>query len=74
MVLAPVLGNNTDLFQKWDSTFTSRILFVLTLPEVEKYLPTPTGAPHSGNAVDWAWNETKEKVVPVRLIDEKVFL
>ena len=43
----------------------------LTLPEVEKYLPTPTGAPPLGNAVDWAWNETKEKVVPVRLIDDK---
>ena len=43
----------------------------LTLPEVEKYLPTPTGAPPLGNAVDWAWDETKEKVVPVRLIDNK---
>ena len=43
----------------------------LVLPAVEKYLPTQTGAPPLGNASDWAWDETKEKVVPVRLIDEK---
>ena len=33
----------------------------LTLPEVEKYLPTETGEPPLGNATKWAW-DTEKKV------------
>jgi leucyl-tRNA synthetase len=29
----------------------------LILPKVEKYLPTPEGAPPLGNADTWAWDE-----------------
>ncbi len=43
----------------------------LTLPEVEKYLPTSDGKPPLGNAKDWAWDEANEKVVPVDQIDHK---
>ena len=32
----------------------------ITLPEVEKYLPTETGEPPLGNATVWAW-DTKTK-------------
>jgi len=34
----------------------------LSLPEVEKYLPTPEGAPPLGNAETWAWDTQKEKL------------
>ena len=43
----------------------------LTLPQVEKYLPTETGDPPLGNATEWAWHEANEKVVSVDLIDNK---
>jgi leucyl-tRNA synthetase len=43
----------------------------LNLPEVEKYLPTPEGAPPLGNAENWAWDTQEEKVVDNKLIDNK---
>ncbi|NNC62958.1 MAG: leucine--tRNA ligase, partial [Eudoraea sp.] len=43
----------------------------LTLPEVEKYLPTETGEPPLGNATDWAWCTKSEQVVANDLIDHK---
>jgi len=43
----------------------------LELPEVEKYLPTEDGDPPLGNAKDFAWDEMKEEVVPVDLIDNE---
>jgi leucyl-tRNA synthetase len=43
----------------------------LTLPEVEKYLPTPEGAPPLGNAETWAWDTQKEQVVANVLTDHK---
>ena len=46
----------------------------LTLPEVEKYLPTETGEPPLGNATSWAWDVAACKVVSNELIDNmKVF-
>ena len=43
----------------------------ITLPEVEKYLPTETGEPPLGNATVWAWDATKNQVVSNDLIDNK---
>ncbi|NNL01918.1 MAG: leucine--tRNA ligase, partial [Eudoraea sp.] len=43
----------------------------LTLPEVEKYLPTDTGEPPLGNASIWSWDIEKCKVVDNYLIDNK---
>ncbi len=43
----------------------------ITLPEVEKYLPTETGEPPLGNATVWAWNSIKNRVVSNELIDNK---
>ncbi|MBT8178371.1 MAG: class I tRNA ligase family protein, partial [Eudoraea sp.] len=43
----------------------------LTLPEVEKYLPTETGDPPLGNASVWAWDVEKAEVVSNDLIDHK---
>lgn len=43
----------------------------ITLPEVEKYLPTETGEPPLGNATVWAWNTTKNEVVSNDLIDNE---
>ena len=46
----------------------------LTLPEVEKYLPTEDGAPPLGNADVWAWDTERHQVVSNDLIDhERVF-
>jgi leucyl-tRNA synthetase len=46
----------------------------LTLPEVEKYLPTVTGEPPLGRADVWAWDTDKNEVVPNHKIDhETVF-
>ncbi|MEL6304697.1 MAG: leucine--tRNA ligase [Bacteroidota bacterium] len=46
----------------------------LTLPEVEKYLPTETGEPPLGNATDWAWDVEQCTVVNNQLINnETVF-
>jgi len=43
----------------------------LTLPEVEKYLPTETGEPPLGNATHWAWDTAANEVVSNDLIDHK---
>ena len=43
----------------------------LKLPEVEKYLPTPEGAPPLGNAQNWAWNKLTRRVVKNEKIDNK---
>ncbi len=43
----------------------------LTLPEVEKYLPTETGEPPLGNATEWAWDTRTLSVVSNDLIDHK---
>ncbi len=43
----------------------------LTLPEVEKYLPTETGEPPLGRADVWAWNTETQEVVSNDQIDEK---
>ncbi|WP_228853670.1 leucine--tRNA ligase [Aegicerativicinus sediminis] len=43
----------------------------ITLPEVEKYLPTETGEPPLGNADVWAWDTVNHKVVSNNLIDNK---
>ncbi|PKA82673.1 leucyl-tRNA synthetase [Ulvibacter sp. MAR_2010_11] len=46
----------------------------LTLPEVEKYLPTEDGEPPLGRADVWAWDAKQFKVVSNQLIDnETVF-
>ncbi|HBK83552.1 MAG TPA: leucine--tRNA ligase [Flavobacterium sp.] len=46
----------------------------LSLPEVEKYLPTEDGQPPLGNATVWAWDIEKLAVVNCELIDNvKVF-
>ncbi len=46
----------------------------ITLPEVEKYLPTETGEPPLGNATTWAWDTKTNTVVANTLIDnETVF-
>ena len=46
----------------------------LTLPEVEKYLPTETGEPPLGNAKVWAWDTITNTVVDNDKIDnETVF-
>ena len=41
------------------------------LPKVEKYLPTPDGAPPLGNASKWAWDTIKKEVVENEKIDHK---
>jgi leucyl-tRNA synthetase len=43
----------------------------IVLPEVEKYLPTQDGQPPLGNAIFWAWDSAKCKVVKNQLIDHK---
>ncbi|RIA08455.1 leucyl-tRNA synthetase [Flavobacteriaceae bacterium MAR_2010_72] len=43
----------------------------ITLPEVEKYLPTETGEPPLGNATVWAWDTKSHTVVANDLIDNK---
>ena len=51
-----------------------RTLFTAYPLRLKNIYPHQQGAPPLGNAVDWAWDETKEKVVSVRLIDDiKVF-
>ncbi len=41
----------------------------ISLPEVEKYLPTEDGQPPLGNSKEWAWDTTNNKVVANSLID-----
>ncbi|WP_191858680.1 leucine--tRNA ligase [Hanstruepera ponticola] len=43
----------------------------ITLPEVEKYLPTETGEPPLGNATKWAWCTKTNTVVDNDKIDDK---
>ncbi|MDU8884943.1 class I tRNA ligase family protein [Yeosuana sp. MJ-SS3] len=43
----------------------------ITLPEVEKYLPTETGEPPLGNATVWAWDAQRHIVVNNSDIDHK---
>ncbi|MGJ8591859.1 MAG: leucine--tRNA ligase [Aquaticitalea sp.] len=43
----------------------------ITLPEVEKYLPTETGEPPLGNATVWAWDSKQCSVVSNQFIDNK---
>ncbi|MFY7665117.1 leucine--tRNA ligase [Flavobacterium sp.] len=43
----------------------------ITLPEVEKYLPTQDGAPPLGNATHWAWDTVTNTVVSNELIDNQ---
>lgn len=43
----------------------------LELPEVDKYLPTETGEPPLGNAVNWAWDTVNKKVVANSEIDNQ---
>jgi len=43
----------------------------ITLPEVEKYLPTETGEPPLGNATVWAWCTETNSVVDNDKIDNK---
>ena len=43
----------------------------LELPTVEKYLPTPEGAPPLGNAQAWAWDTKNKKVVDNSAIDNQ---
>ncbi|MEN8186163.1 MAG: class I tRNA ligase family protein [Bacteroidota bacterium] len=43
----------------------------LTLPEVEKYLPTADGKPPLGNAQVWAWDSVENRVVSNEEIDNK---
>ncbi|MEO6348959.1 MAG: class I tRNA ligase family protein [Aquaticitalea sp.] len=43
----------------------------ITLPEVEKYLPTETGEPPLGNANVWAWDTKQCLVISNELIDHK---
>ncbi len=44
---------------------------LITLPEVEKYLPTETGEPPLGRADVWAWDTQNNQVVPNDAIDHK---
>lgn len=41
----------------------------IRLPEVEKYLPTEDGQPPLGNATEWAWDSSENRVVSNELID-----
>ena len=43
----------------------------ITLPEVEKYLPTKEGEPPLGRADVWAWDTKQSTVVSNQLIDHK---
>ena len=43
----------------------------ISLPEVEKYLPTEDGQPPLGNAPVWAWDTINSKVVDTNSIDNK---
>ncbi|MEZ4797207.1 MAG: class I tRNA ligase family protein [Flavobacteriaceae bacterium] len=43
----------------------------ITLPEVEKYLPTETGEPPLGNATHWAWCTKTNSVVSSSAVENK---
>ncbi len=42
----------------------------IRLPEVEKYLPTETGEPPLGRAINWAWDTNTNKIVNSKLISK----
>jgi leucyl-tRNA synthetase len=42
----------------------------ITLPEVEKYLPTETGEPPLGNATIWAWDTKTNQVVSNEMLNQ----
>jgi len=42
----------------------------IELPEVEKYLPTETGEPPLGNAVEWTWDIKENKVVSNEMLKQ----
>ncbi len=46
--------------------------YPITLPDVEKYLPTEDGKPPLGNAHTWAWDTEKNEIVSNELIDHKI--
>ncbi|MDH6534757.1 leucine--tRNA ligase [Parabacteroides sp. 52] len=43
----------------------------LKLPNVDRFLPTPTGEPPLGNATVWAWDTVNEEVVETSRVDNK---
>ncbi|MDL2265866.1 leucine--tRNA ligase [Parabacteroides sp. OttesenSCG-928-G07] len=43
----------------------------LKLPDVDRFLPTPTGEPPLGNATAWAWDIVNEEVVETSKIDNR---
>ncbi|MDD3079688.1 MAG: leucine--tRNA ligase [Paludibacter sp.] len=43
----------------------------LLLPEIDKYLPTETGEPPLGRALNWGWNEAEQKVTATSEIDNQ---
>lgn len=45
--------------------------YPITLPEVEKYLPTEQGQPPLGNATAWGWDTKQNKIVENTKIDNK---
>lgn len=65
-------GEPVPVYYKEGMPYTLPVFALpLELPEVEKYLPTEDGDPPLGNAKNFAWDETNQKVVSVDLIDEK---
>ncbi|WP_018675162.1 leucine--tRNA ligase [Riemerella columbina] len=65
-------GEPVPIYYKDGMPYTLPIsVLPLELPEVEKYLPTEDGDPPLGNAKDFAWDETQQKLVSVDLIDNK---
>ena len=65
-------GEPVPVYYKEGMPYTLPVFALpLELPEVEKYLPTEDGDPPLGNAKNFAWDETNQKVVAVDLIDEK---
>jgi leucyl-tRNA synthetase len=46
----------------------------LTLPEVEKYLPTEEGEPPLGRADVWAWDTNTNTVCHSELVSESILL
>ncbi|MCB0374630.1 MAG: leucine--tRNA ligase, partial [Sinomicrobium sp.] len=65
-------GEPFPIYYKNDIPYTiPESCLPLTLPEVEKYLPTETGEPPLGRAGVWAWDAENDKVVSNDLTDHK---
>lgn len=63
-------GEPVPVYFKEDMPYTLPISALpLQLPEVEKYLPTEDGDPPLGNAKEYAWDETNQKIVSTDLIN-----